>query len=748
MKILKSYKILTGLLVLLFLSQSTNIFAQQLGASGELKWLRINSLHTYFSEQGSETETGGTEETNITSSWPGEYGIDQYTMRANGMWLGCRNYYDSKVDKTFEKMVTNIGLKPNEYTERPIFDAIEFKLVGKYDHPIVNVDGNLASDLTYYDVLDDVDPNLPADRMLVIKNHTSIGVTVIKKIYAWSTNGHDNYYIYDYTLKNTGIIDNEGTTNHQTINDFYFLLANRHTFAGESIIYNDPYGTNWGTGAMQWGGNVVNDVVGRDPYASDFEFRAHFSWYGPNSGQPFDNLDDDWGCPNYNDDGVMAAAKYAGRVVLHADKSAADKSDDQSQPVTTRFSYSDDPVMQRATSPYNEIYINQRYDFMSSGHDPKTHAELLEESGLSADVWSAGSGTSGHTITQGFGPYTLETGDSVQFVLAGAVAGISRNKNREVGGNWIQYLNGTGNPKLIKPDGTETTNYTEYKKEWVLTCKDSLFKTFRIAIANYESGYSLPQAPPPPKEFIVKSGGDRISLSWADNATSDPNFDGYVIYRAEGSVMQPKSKYEFLFECDASNAVHQFDDVTAVRGFDYYYYIQSKAQNPDNPSQPLLSGMFWTLTSVPATLQRPHGLALEEVRVVPNPYDIRARALQFGDEFQYDRIAFYELPPFCAVKIYTERGDLIFSREHVDGSGDELWDSMTSSGQIIVSGIYILVVEVTKDIYAEQDIYATDDYRDPKTNKLIYSTGDLKFKTGELMYKTGEKVYRKFVVIR
>ena len=727
------------------MSQSNKTYAQALGASGDLKWLRINSLHTYFSEQGAQGETGGTEESNITFSWPGEYGIDQYTMRSNGMWLGCRNYYDSKIDKTFDKLVVNVGLKPTEYTERPIFDAFDFRLIGKYAHPIVSVDGNLASELTFYDVLDDIDTNLPSDRLLIVKNHSLIGVTVTKKVYAWSTNGHDNYYIYDYTLKNTGIIDSDSTTNHQTINDFYFLLAYRYSLSGESIIWGDPDGTNWGAGAMQWGGNVVNDVVGRDPNAADFEFRAQITWYGPNSSQP---VSDDWGCPNYKDDGVMAAAKYAGRVVLHADKSASDKSDNKYQPTTTRFSYSDDPVMQRAGTPYNEIYSNQRYDFMSSGHDPQTHAELLEASGLSADVWTAGSGTSGHTITQGFGPYTLETGDSIRIVLAGAVAGISRDKNREVGGNWIQYVNGTGTPKLVKPDGAETTDHDEYKREWVWTCKDSLIKTFRNAIANYESGYTLPQAPPPPKEFVVKSGGDRISLSWADNAASAPNFDGYVIYRSQGNVMQPKTRYEFLFECDASNVIHQYDDVSAVRGFDYYYYIQSKAKNPDNPSKPLLSGLFWTLTSVPATLQRPHGQAIDEVRVVPNPYDIRSRALQFGDEFQYDRIAFYELPPLCTVSVYTERGDLIYRREHTDGSGDELWDSMTSSGQIIVSGIYILVVEVKEDIYAEQDIYATRDYRDPKTKKLIYSEGDLRFKEGELIFKKGEKVHRKFVVIR
>ena len=58
-----------------------------------------------------------------------------------------------------------------------------------------------------------------------------------------------------------------------------------------------------------------------------------------------------------------------------------------------------------------------------------------------------------------------------------------------------------------------------------------------------------------------------------------------------------------------------------------------------------------------------------------------------------DRIAFYGLPPVCTVKIFTERGDMIYEKYHDDGSGDEIWDSLTSSGQIVVSGIYILYVE-------------------------------------------------------
>jgi hypothetical protein len=137
--------------------------------------------------------------------------------------------------------------------------------------------------------------------------------------------------------------------------------------------------------------------------------------------------------------------------------------------------------------------------------------------------------------------------------------------------------------------------------------------------------------------------------------------------------------------------------VSAKRGFDYYYYIQSKddgTQNTVDPGRPLFSSLFWTVTSVQANLRRPAVTStLDSIRVVPNPFDIRARAFQFGTKSQYDRIAFYGLPPRCKLRIYTENGERIWERDHVISSGDEYWDSTTSSGQIVASGIYILYVE-------------------------------------------------------
>lgn len=85
--------------------------------------------------------------------------------------------------------------------------------------------------------------------------------------------------------------------------------------------------------------------------------------------------------------------------------------------------------------------------------------------------------------------------------------------------------------------------------------------------------------------------------------------------------------------------------------------------------------------------------ALDQIRVVPNPYNISASSeLGFG-ELAQNRLYFFNIPGRCDIKIYSELGELVETIEHRDGSGDQAWDSLTSSGQIIVSGIYIAVIE-------------------------------------------------------
>ena len=68
--------------------------------------------------------------------------------------------------------------------------------------------------------------------------------------------------------------------------------------------------------------------------------------------------------------------------------------------------------------------------------------------------------------------------------------------------------------------------------------------------------------------------------------------------------------------------------------------------------------------------------------------------ITFGYTDQRD-ITFYNLPPFCTIKIFTENGDLVQTLYHNDPSrsGTFFWDMLTSSQQVINSGVYIAVFQ-------------------------------------------------------
>jgi hypothetical protein len=222
--------------------------------------------------------------------------------------------------------------------------------------------------------------------------------------------------------------------------------------------------------------------------------------------------------------------------------------------------------------------------------------------------------------------------------------------------------------------------------------------------------------------FEVTSGGDRIQLTWSNTAESWPGLAGYRIYRA---ISKADTTYDLI--ADVPAGTNRYDDTEAARGPEYYYYIVSYddgSTNNINPGTPLESSLFYTRTNLGTTLKRQAGNNLEAIRVVPNPYNIRGnRTTDLGFGVQGGRIFFFDIPAFCKIKIFTERGDLIREIDHTDGSGDEPWDLDTSSRQTVVSGVYIAYFEVTED------------YPDPNN-------------PGELLYKKGENTFRKFVIIR
>jgi len=652
-------------------------------AGQEVKWLMVGSLRNWISSVGAEIEIGRTGLANEQIDgliWPAQFTRQNHQV-GKTLWLGTTNYYDRILKTTIPAKVVSVGPR----TADPITEVmpVRFKMYGRFLAPNVVVDGEAATDNAARDGVDSVIESLPCDRLVESVLNTTIGVTITRKVMAFTQQNHDNYYITEYILTNTGLIDKEGLqVETKTLTGVFLGLKYRYGFGEEGYRQNPPTPLN----NIGWGRNAVHQVIGTNPSAAGFEFPAHYAWYGRHSQSSVDDI----GLPAYwvGGDGHLTAAQHAGVVTLHADRSSQDSTNDPAQPVSTPYLGADDQAdAPQANNQYNQELMQRKYNVMTSGHPAQTQADLVGDA--TADNW--GNNPGGYEQVDAYGPYTLAPGENVRIVVAEGVNGLGREQCYEIGGQWIDQTLTT----FTLPDGSTTPDRNAYKKAWVKTGVDSILTTFRRAAGNFAGNYVIPQPPTPPASFIVQSGGDRIRLSWTPEAESSPGFDGYEVYRAIG---RPDTFYTRIFSCTRSNLANAYDDTSARRGFDYYYYIVSKddgTRNDAHPGVPLVSSKFYTLTNKPAYLRRPASSDMSDIRVVPNPYDARSVTLQFGTSTP-DRIAFFGLPPVCTIKIYTERGDLVRTLEHSDGSGDELWDQTTTYRQIIVSGIY-LAVFVTPD---------------------------------------------------
>jgi hypothetical protein len=323
----------------------------------------------------------------------------------------------------------------------------------------------------------------------------------------------------------------------------------------------------------------------------------------------------------------------------------------------------------------------------------------------------------------------LAPGDSFRVVWAEVAGMISPEKSYEVGTAW---KNGTcewgdmgpgGSTDILPPqykefpalyaaDSKSTALNNWAKDNWVFSGKDSLFKNAGAAKWGFDQHYNIPQAPPAPS-IEVMSLSDGINVSWGNESEEASDFAGYRVYRARGSwyvhIPEEESQlvgvWEPIFECGegtVNSLTHSYNDVTAQRGIAYYYYVAAFDNGTDNlpdfhgRKESLESGRYMNMTTQPAHRLKPAGQNLADIRIVPNPFNLAASEIQFTGE--PDKIMFMNLPQKCTIKIFTESGDLAKTIDHF-GSGDESWGklleehSVTNSGQVIVSGIYIAHIE-------------------------------------------------------
>ena len=681
------------------------------------RYVRVGSLQSRFTAYGSERAWNDVYYEGLT--WPSDY-QNQDNAVIERQWIGCQDFTDSK-SQHWEDYCVSFA---QTYAGSAIF-PMQHNQTAKIDLPIVYVDGNDIN-APYRSEIDAIDPNQIPDRIVTNVVNTSMGVTMTRRILAFSQQYHDNYFIKEFTFKNTGYVN--ATTNkvlNKTIKGFRFGFGIRYSVSREGafrVADGQDYGKHtWVTRRGENYAQHANDALTEASPIPQW-LRAGYAWCGQSVNNTFDNI----GGPYRTGDGRLCAVQFAGIVTLHVDKSASDKTDDPAQPNTLGWhagdTYPSLGDMSVGTLPFHIDMYKMLSGIPYKGLGSPT--ERFDETYMATkpDPWIVHGDGGGTNLWINYGPFDLAPGDSVVIVVAEGVSGLNRDAAYKIGSRWkMAYDNSSDNGPFTMPSGQSTTNKDTYKDAWVYTGRDSIMLTFSRAKRNYDLGYNIPQAPLPPPLVNIVSGGDRITLNWESSPSStDAGFGGYKIFRAVG---KPDTTYDEIASVGAN--VSRYEDVSPQRGFSYYYYVSAFSDGSKNntggpnPAGMLMSSRFYTKTNQPAYLRRKAGETINSIRIVPNPYNIAAKDLQYTGE--PDKIMFLNIPGHCTINIYTENGELINTISHEDGSGDQAWNSVTSSRQVVVSGIYIVHFTVTQD------------YADPVTG---------------LGYKKGDTAVKKLIIIR
>lgn len=698
------------------------------------KRVRIGSLQSHFTAYGFERAFTGSEY--VGMKWPADY-LNQDNAVIERAWLAAENFVD-ETNKNWEAY----GVYFDALTVDASIFPVVHKQTAKFPFPKIFVDGINTTSI-YEGEVDSINFNIVPDRIVTNIVNTKLGLTMKKRIFAFSQQYHDNYFIKEYTFINTGNIDYDDDVELTgTLYGVRFGEALRYSTCRDGATKYDNE-QSWGKHSWvtkrgdlppnDYPSHVGESITEANPIVE--WLRCSFTWAGQSDRTTaWDNI----GAPDKNGNGRLAAPQHVGVIAVHVDKDVTDRTDDPYQPAVMGW-HAGDILLAIA----DQLQIDDPngmksvYRFLSG--EPRGGAtqggtnRYFEDIGNLSSItervspWNLIHNDVGGTgIWICYGPFDIPHGDSIRIVEAECVSGLSRKMCEQIGARWLKaYNDPTDTGPFDLPDGGTTDDLDFYKNSWVYTGWDSILQTMGRAKRNFdlmENGETIPMPPLPPPLVEVNSGGDRIRISWqASESENDADFAGYKVYRAVG---KPDTSYEEIYS--GPKEVKLFEDTTPVRGFAYYYYVvafnngSNNQSGTANPTGELHSGRFYTRTTEPAFLQRQAGKSMDDIRIVPNPFNIKARDINYPGES--DKIGFFNIPAFCKINIYTERGDLIKTIEHIDGSGDEYWNSLTSSRQIVASGVYIAYFEVTRD------------YIDSATGKVLY--------------KKGDNTFRKFIIIR
>jgi len=534
---------------------------------------------------------------------------------------------------------------------------------------------------------DPVDPAAPSDVVIYTKMTTWTGIDVERWMYGFGNPKYDDFVIQEWKYTNSSTEDRK---------DVYIAVIG-------SMASNGHYpGDNWG---QYYGGSYKEYAAGNKSADS---LRMFYAWDADIKGSTHDdkgNPDLTWG--------YLKCPTYASAVVLHADKSTSDETDDPGQPVKGGWSQRE-KLPDLAVSTHDGIYnmfLSPQWDptipslvtYKNEGWYrilPPTWNPLVDDPNTEQEK-------SGVFI---FGPYQMKPGEDVRFVTAMCVASI--NPRVAIDAGWA-YNPGLTSLMPRKPMPYAYGNFinkgdllTRAQKDKLIdTGKDSVFNTAGLAKTvwkssnvKYGKGTFNIDFPPPSPNLTVKSMIGNTSLVWGDQAEKAGTIKGYRVYRNFWRPPEwtwPSDTNFVLIKDNIPPGTLKYDDSDVIAGESYYYIVTAvslkgvESSKTWNRTGYYKTGTDRLLESATSSRAPDETGWKENVVVVPNPY--HARAVK---KYTSTKLNFFNLPSYCNIHIYTMTGDKVQTIKHVAGTGEQNWDRQdTFDTMQIISGIYFFVVE-------------------------------------------------------
>jgi hypothetical protein len=551
-----------------------------------------------------------------------------------------------------------------------------------------------------------------ADQMIENTFEYAIGVQAHRRVWAWSRDAHDDYLITEVTFTNTS---------DQVLTDFLISMQigrNDYTRAnGSNPSPSGLSGTTW-----KW-----HHYYGGRPGDS---LRV---WYWYHADDPTTS-GDNMGLPVLEQEGRLVQPDIQFYGFLHASEEPfTDPSEDINDPLQPHVTFTAEGQVvsmpsenARQGAPLNNPAWFDRAQGELARQIPMEGAyENTLHMANSDEVGDPDFQTIGPMITyngwhaydySGIGPYeAFEPGESIRIVYAVGSQGLGLAAAKEIGQKMVDetlqpppdlpdQTTGYFPPEFKFPEGAD--EYDINKDLWLSTGIDSVHRAIYNAKWNYEHDFEIPASPPPPSQS-VDGFPDYVSVKWSNPEVEQlDNFAGYRVLRRRSAL--DTVFFDVVYETgpEETGPEHEFQDSDVRFGGSYYYYVQAGVKIsednlnalPEERGKTIWSGRAYQAT--PQEVQPPREASedLADVRVAPNPYNINDPRVQSMGWTDFRGIIFFNLPAQCTIEIFSESGDLLQTIEHDSpvNAGSVTWDMLTSSQQVISSGVYVAVITDSK----------------------------------------------------